>query len=290
MQGVGVPVVAPLADGQFVQEREDPGPGEGFVARIGVDPGSGDSQFPATESVVRNGAIPIGLSVLFGAGVVTWLGWWGSVLNYRVPVRHWVRSVPISMPVVAVLGVNHPDLSDQPVSLALALVMMTALVGIGEGLMFRGIGVQVFQRAGLSEGKVALWSSVAFCVVHVSNAFGEGTQAVSQAVIVSTSGYFFYLCLRVGGTLLLPTLVHGLWDFSLASNAVGATPKAIPRDDPADRAPGRPDRAGDRQAPHRRTGRPSRRHHRRPGRPPRRRAPTPRCTRGPRAVTDVSQG
>ncbi|MFD4375636.1 CPBP family intramembrane glutamic endopeptidase [Streptomyces sp. NPDC058486] len=172
--------------------------------------------------------IPIGLSVLFGAAVVTWLGWWGSVMTYRAPVRRWVRFVPISMLVVAVIGVNYPNLANQPVSLVLSLIVMTLLVGIGEELMFRGIGVQVFKRAGLSEGKVALWSSVVFGVVHVSNAFGEGAQAILQAVIVATSGYFFYLCLRVGGTLLLPMLVHGLWDFSLVSNAVGIDPKASP--------------------------------------------------------------
>ncbi|WP_257136664.1 CPBP family intramembrane glutamic endopeptidase [Streptomyces sp. f150] len=55
---------------------------------------------------------------------------------------------------------------------------MTLFVGIGEKLMFRGIGVQVFKRAGLSEGKVALWSSVVFGAVHISNAFGEGAQAL----------------------------------------------------------------------------------------------------------------
>ncbi|MET7407598.1 CPBP family intramembrane glutamic endopeptidase [Streptomyces parvulus] len=201
---------------------------QGLGALIGVDHGSGDSQFPTTETMIRNGVIPIGLSVLFGAAVVTWLGWWGSVLHYRVPVRRWVRFVPVSMLVVAVLAVNYPNLANQPLSLVLALIAMTALVGIGEELMFRGIGVQVFKRAGLSEGKVALWSSVVFGVVHVSNAFGEGAQALLQAVIVSTSGYFFYLCLRVGSTLLLPMLVHGLWDFSLVSNTVGTDPKTSP--------------------------------------------------------------
>ncbi|MFD9065853.1 CPBP family intramembrane glutamic endopeptidase [Kitasatospora purpeofusca] len=201
---------------------------QGLGALIGVDRGSGDSQFPTTEALLRNGVIPIGLSVLFGAGVVTWLGWWGSVLHYRVPVRRWVRFIPISMLVAAVLAVNYPNLADQPLSLVLALVAMTALVGIGEELMFRGIGVQVFKRAGLSEGKVALWSSVVFGLVHVSNAFGEGAQAILQAVIVSTSGYFFYLCLRVGATLLLPMLVHGLWDFSLVSNSVGTDPTTSP--------------------------------------------------------------
>ncbi|MCZ0978291.1 type II CAAX endopeptidase family protein [Streptomyces diastatochromogenes] len=201
---------------------------QGLGALIGVDRGDGDSQFPTTEAVVRDGVIPIGLSVLFGAAVVTWLGWWGSVLTCRAPVRRWVRFVPVSMLVVAVLGVNYPNLADQPLSLVLSLIVMTLLVGVGEELMFRGIGVQVFRRAGLGEGKVALWSSVVFGVVHVSNAFGEGAQALLQAVIVSTSGYFFYLCLRVGGTLLLPMLVHGLWDFGLVSNAVGADPEASP--------------------------------------------------------------
>ncbi|GAA5607962.1 CPBP family intramembrane glutamic endopeptidase [Streptomyces griseus] len=201
---------------------------QGLGALISVDHGSGDSQFPTTESVIRNGVIPIGLSVLFGAAVVTWLGWWSSVLHYRVPVRRWVGFVPVSMLVVAVLTVNYPNLADQPLSLVLALIVMTLFVGIGEELMFRGIGVQVFKRAGLSEGKVALWSSVVFGVVHVSNAFGEGAQAILQAVIVSTSGYFFYLCLRVGSTILLPMLVHGLWDFSLISNTVGADPKTSP--------------------------------------------------------------
>ncbi|MEU8133539.1 CPBP family intramembrane glutamic endopeptidase [Streptodolium elevatio] len=74
----------------------------------------------------------------------------------------------------------------------------------GEELMFRGVGVQVFRRGGFGEGKVDLYSSLVFGFAHASNAIGHGAQAIRQAVIVSTSAYFFYLCLRVGGTILLP--------------------------------------------------------------------------------------
>lgn len=109
-------------------------------------------------------------------------------------------------------------------TLVLCLLALGVFVGVGEELMFRGIGVNVFRRAGLSEGRVALYSSLVFGAAHVSNAIGQGTQAVLQAVIVSTSGYFFYLCLRVGGTILLPMLVHGLWDTGLISNLVGSDP------------------------------------------------------------------
>ncbi|MEW1696703.1 lysostaphin resistance A-like protein [Streptomyces sp. NPDC093249] len=201
---------------------------QGVGMLIGVDRSGSDSQFPDTEVIVRSGLIPIGLSVVFGAAVVTWLGWWGEVVRHRAPVRRWVRFVPISMLVVAVLGVNYPNLAAQPLSLVLSLIAMTLLVGIGEELIFRGLGVQVFRRAGLSEGKVALWSSLLFGAVHLSNAFGEGAQAIVQALAVSTSGYFFYLCFRVGGTLLLPMLVHGLWDFGLISHLAGTDPKAFP--------------------------------------------------------------
>lgn len=200
--------------------------GLGFLT--GVDTSSSDSAFPTTESLVRNALIPIGASIVFAAAVVTWLGWWGEVLHYRAPVRRWVRWVPASMLAVALLGLNYGHLGDQSASLVVCLLLLGLFVGVGEELMFRGIGVQVFRRAGLTEGKVALFSSLVFGLVHLSNAIGAGAQAILQALIVSTSGYFFYLCLRVGGVILLPVLVHGLWDTSLFSNLVGDEPQASP--------------------------------------------------------------
>lgn len=201
---------------------------QGLGALIGVDTAGSDSHFPTAESLVRNALIPIGASIVFAAGVVTWLGWWGEVLRYRAPVRRWVRWVPISMLLVALVGVNYGHLAQQSAALVGCLLLLGLFVGVGEELMFRGIGVHVFKRAGYSEGKVALYSSLVFGLVHVSNAFGQGAQAIVQAVIVSTSGYFFYLCLRVGGVIFLPMLVHGLWDTSLISNLVGAKPSASP--------------------------------------------------------------
>lgn len=199
---------------------------QGLGLLIGVDTSSSDSTFPTTESLVRNALIPIGASIVFAAAVVTWLGWWGEVLRYRAPVRRWVRWVPVSMLAVALLGLNYGHLGDQSASLVASLLLLGVFVGVGEELMFRGVGVQVLRRAGLTEGKVALYSSLVFGLVHVSNAIGAGAQAILQALVVSTSGYFFYLCLRVGGVILLPMLVHGLWDTSLFSNLVGEEPQA----------------------------------------------------------------
>ncbi|RPK49256.1 CAAX amino terminal protease self- immunity [Streptomyces sp. ADI92-24] len=201
---------------------------QGIGQLTGVDTSSSDSQFPTTESLVRNALIPIGASIVFVAALVTWLGWWGEVLRYRAPVRRWVRWVPISMLLAALVGLNYGHLGDQSAALVGCLLLLGLFVGVGEELMFRGIGVHVFKRAGFSEGKVALWSSVIFGLAHVSNAIGQGAQAIIQALVVCTSGYFFYLCLRVGGVILLPMLVHGLWDTSLFSSLVGTEPVAYP--------------------------------------------------------------
>ena len=197
---------------------------QGLGAAIGVDTSDSESQFPTTQAIVRNALIPIGTSIVFAAAVVSWLGWWEVVLHYRVPVRRWVRVVPISMLAVSLLGINYWHLADQQVSLVVSLLVLGVFVGVGEELMFRGIGVHFFRRAGFSEAKTALYSSLVFGLVHVSNAIHAGPSAVVQALVVATSGYFFYLCLRVAGTILLPMLVHGLWDTSLFSGLSGPEP------------------------------------------------------------------
>ena len=146
------------------------------------------------------------------------------VLRVNKPVRRWVRFVPISMIVVAVLAIDYGHLADQTAGLVVALIAVAVAVGFTEELMFRGLGVTVFRRGGFSEGNVALWSSVIFGAAHISNAVGQGPGAIAQALVVSTTGYFLYLTFRVGGVIFLSMLVHGLWDFSLLSGQIGPHP------------------------------------------------------------------
>ena len=214
---------------------------KGIGPLIGLDV-EGDSAMPTSEVALRNFILPIGLSGLFGVAVVTWLGWWPQVIRDRHPVRRWVWFVPIFMIVVALASFNYGHLADQTAGLVLALLGVGLVIGFSEELWFRGIGVNVFRRSGFSEGYVALWSSLIFGAVHITNAFGEGPQAVAQAVIVSTSGYFFYLCLRVGGVIFLPMVVHGLWDASLLSSPGRRRTGRLDRHRAADPGPGHPHR------------------------------------------------
>ena len=88
--------------------------------------------------------------------------------------------------------------------------------------MFRGIGVTTLREHGLTERKVALWSSVVFGAVHISNALGGGqvSRALPQAVAVSFAGYFFYLTRRASGGNVVNSVIHGMFDFSILSGTV----------------------------------------------------------------------
>jgi membrane protease YdiL (CAAX protease family) len=134
-------------------------------------------------------------------------------------VQKWVIVVPIIFVVGILLATDYGALSDKSAGFVLMLLLATQLVGWGEEGMFRGIGVTTLREHGLTEGKVALWSSLIFGLVHLSNAIGRGAGAIPQAVVVSLAGYFFYLTRRRTGGNAVNSVIHGFFDFSLLTGS-----------------------------------------------------------------------
>ena len=169
--------------------------------------------------------LPIGLSLVFVYAVVAALGWWRPVLIDDRPVQRWVWVVPIIFSLAILAGIDYADLADKGLGFVVLLLVAALCVGFAEEGMFRGIGVTAFRASGLSEGRVALWSSAVFGAVHLTNAITAGGSAVAQAIAVSFAGYFFYLTRRVSGGLIVPAVIHGSFDFSILSGGVtgGAT-------------------------------------------------------------------
>ncbi len=62
---------------------------------------------------------------------------------------------------------------------------------------------------------MALWTCLAFGAAHATNLITEGSSAFLQVVVTMVAGYFFYLTRRVSGGLVVPAVLHGLWDFGL---------------------------------------------------------------------------
>jgi CAAX protease family protein len=80
----------------------------------------------------------------------------------------------------------------------------------------------------LTEGKVALYTSVIFGAVHLSNALATGTSAIVQAIVVSFTGYMLYLTRRWAGTIWLAMPVHSSQDFVILSGQIGVDAEASP--------------------------------------------------------------
>lgn len=171
----------------------------------------------STRGVVFTMVIPLGLALVFTYGVIAALGWWRPIFQDARPVNRWVWAVPVILLVSILLGINYGELSDKGWLYVIVLLVATQFVGWGEEGMFRGIGVVVLRKHGLREGRVALWSSIIFGLVHLTNAIGTGASAIPQAIVVSFAGYFFYLTRRVSGSNVLNSILHGLFDFALIS-------------------------------------------------------------------------
>ncbi|EGD54151.1 CPBP family intramembrane glutamic endopeptidase [Gordonia neofelifaecis] len=173
-----------------------------------------------TRGLVFTMFIPLGLALIFTYGVVAWLGWWKPVMTDDRPVRRWLWAVPIIFAIAILIGIDYSSLSEKGWGYILLLLIVTQFVGWGEEGMFRGISVTMMRDHGLREGQVALWSSLVFGLVHLSNVVSHGSSAVAQAVVVGLAGYFFYLTRRVSGSNALNSVMHGLFDFALISGSM----------------------------------------------------------------------
>ncbi len=160
---------------------------------------------------------------------VSRLGWWGAALfeESRSGPR-WVWILPVAMGLVILdnlLGVRRDGLS---AALILWAVLGALGVGFGEEMATRGSMI-VGLRSRFGEPMVWLVSTVSFSALHLPNMFfGLSVSAVPvQLVLTFIIGSGLYAIRRVSGTLILPMILHGLWDSSLFLGvATGSAPSA----------------------------------------------------------------
>ena len=102
------------------------------------------------------------------------------MLFERRRTQRWVLIVPVIFIVAILAAINYGELADRPAAFVGLLLLGFLFVGAAEELMFRGLGVHVLRQHGLTEAKVALWSSLIFGLAHVSNAISAGGGAWSR--------------------------------------------------------------------------------------------------------------
>lgn len=174
----------------------------------------------SVENIIRSIIIPVGLASAFTLAVVSWLGAWKEIFTNRLPVKRWLIAIPIILFVTAAVITNYPGLSEKGLEFTLLLLVGTLMVGFGEELMFRGLGVLAYRNSGYSEFKVGLWTTLIFAGAHATNIFTAGPSALIQVLATAGTGLIFYFILRSSGALFVAMTAHGLWDFSVLSSQI----------------------------------------------------------------------
>lgn len=190
-----------------------------FLTRVD-DKANDYGVFLDTETVVRNLLIPVGAALVVVLVATTALGQWSTVLREPRRTARWVRVVPIALGLAIAAGTNYAGLADKELAFVGVLLAGALCVGFGEEIMFRGLALAAMRDRGLTEARVALWSSVLFGAAHSMNILVVGPKALVQVMVTTLAGYFFYLARRWSGGILVPAVLHGLWDFGLFSGNI----------------------------------------------------------------------
>lgn len=178
------------------------------------------------------------LTLLWLLGITRWAGWWPGLAQVgpapALPRVFWL--LPGVWGAVCGQRLLSVAWSALPASEVATLLLATALVGLSEELLFRGLVVW-----GALGGRAwrpwletrALWASaIAFGLYHLPNAAsGQDLALTGVPVAVATlMGAVFYLARRLSGGLALPVLMHWGWDFSTFAllRTGAATPAAGP--------------------------------------------------------------
>jgi uncharacterized protein len=194
-----------------------------MLPRLTASTAPGYVTYRSINDIFQHPVVAGAAGLLIGASAVTYLRWWRPVMRESHRTPRWTWVFPAVLVVAIAAGTSYPNLANKGLAFTLSLLLAAMLIGASEEIMFRGIGIVTFRGAGLSEGWVALCSCAIFGLAHATNMFVEGAGALLQVLVTTVAGYFFYLARRATGTLLVPIVIHSLWDFGLFSNNISTS-------------------------------------------------------------------
>jgi membrane protease YdiL (CAAX protease family) len=96
----------------------------------------------------------------------------------------------------------------------IGVVCTVLLVGISEELTFRGLMQVGARRVFAREWQAVAFASALFGLFHLPNSLLGSPLADELPHVVQTAlvGLVFYFLRRLSGTIIVPMLVHGIWD------------------------------------------------------------------------------
>lgn len=185
-----------------------------FITLLLVSGVDYDDLTVSTDNVLKAVVVPMAILTVAVAALTTWLSWWRPVLRDNRPAPRWMIAIPILFTVAIVTGIDYGRVADLQTSFLVWAALGTLMVGFCEETVYRGLAVVGF-RAGYSEVRVWLFSSLMFALLHVWNLVaGQGLAAtMEQFIFTFALGSVLYACRRASGTLVIPIVLHAGWDW-----------------------------------------------------------------------------
>ncbi|MDX2092660.1 MAG: CPBP family intramembrane glutamic endopeptidase [Kofleriaceae bacterium] len=171
-------------------------------------------------SVSYRELIPIWLITLLALVLTRSLGWWSQAFHEVRRTPPWTLAIPVFLAAGTFVGMLEVAWSAVPARTALVTLIATAGIAATEEIVTRGM-LLVALRARYREMAVWFWTSALSALLHaavVPHALAGTLQQLGLAFVL---GSLLYGARRATGTLLVPILLHALWDFS---SALGAHP------------------------------------------------------------------
>lgn len=179
-------------------------------------------------SVLHALLVPEAIAAVALALVVTGIGWWRiATTDVRRGGPGWAAVAPALILLVEIARLVTVAWDGRPVAYFVLLGLATLLVGFFEETMARGV-LLVGLRRRLPELWVWMVSSAVFGCLHLLNALAGqalGT-TIEQVVFAAAFGSVLYVARRLTRTLVVPMLLHAVWDFGVISS--GAAGSSVP--------------------------------------------------------------
>jgi uncharacterized protein len=160
--------------------------------------------------------------------VISVLGWWRIALFDNIKSGpKWVWILPAAMLFIIINRFAMLKTENISQDLWLWTFLGGAGVGFGEEMITRG-SLLVALRTKFTEGKVWLFSTLLFSALHIPNAFFgvPFTSMLVQLALTFILGSVLYVTRRLSGNLIIPMLLHGLWDTSYFLNQASGSEKS----------------------------------------------------------------
>lgn len=182
------------------------------------------------ESTKLHYALPTLFGSIFLVIAITALGWWKITLfDKEKSGPKWAWIAPILMVLLILISFGNINWDKATPELLLWSALGALGVGFGEEMITRG-SLLVGLRSKFSEIPVWLISTLFFTTLHIPNIFfGQpASLLISQLILTFIMGSALYSFRRISGNLIIPIILHGLWDSAIfLPPATGGSPSLL---------------------------------------------------------------